>query len=193
MRRNFARHIANLPDARWVRRALKWQPVGRPDPGRRCSMWRTCLDNFARFRRWANWETAAMNNNMWNDAAHSELTLDSLLLSSPSPQAATPSHRCAQCRCRVAHDALGDHIAAFPRSGVLSLIDAGTVADTVWLLGWGNRSLVGHVHTDTTLYQHRHFASAFRSRLCASNPYTPYAAPNCRTSASNTLRPSSRT
>ena len=30
---NFALHAANLPNARWIKRALAWQPVGRPALG----------------------------------------------------------------------------------------------------------------------------------------------------------------
>ena len=65
---NFALHAANLPNTRWIKRALAWQPVGKLALGRPRNMWASCLETFARWKRWDSWETAALDNGLWNQS-----------------------------------------------------------------------------------------------------------------------------
>ena len=61
---HFAMHVAGLPRGRWIKRALEWRPKGRFAPGRPRTTWTTCLEKFARFKRWCDWATAASQGQM---------------------------------------------------------------------------------------------------------------------------------
>ena len=62
---HFAMHAASLPRGRWIKRALEWRPMGKFAPGRPRTTWTTCLEKFARFKRWCDWATAVSQGQMW--------------------------------------------------------------------------------------------------------------------------------
>ena len=52
---NLAHHVATLPEDRWVKRAMKWSPVGVRILGRPRNSWQTHLECFARFSGFDSW------------------------------------------------------------------------------------------------------------------------------------------
>lgn len=62
---NFAMYIASLPDNRWTKRFLKWNPPGRASVGRLRSIWDSKLQEFGRFIQFAPW-THVATNRQWS-------------------------------------------------------------------------------------------------------------------------------
>ena len=62
---NLAHYFALLPDHRWLKRVLHWNPCGRKRVGRPKHSWDSILGNFCRFKDLPSWEMAAMDQGLW--------------------------------------------------------------------------------------------------------------------------------
>ena len=61
-----AQHIASLPQERWIRRNLRWCPVGRHRTGRPHFHWESKLESYCRYKGLGRWIEAAMNRDVWD-------------------------------------------------------------------------------------------------------------------------------
>ena len=61
-----AQHIASLPQERWIRRILRWCPVGRHRTGRPHFHWESKLESYCRYKGLGRWIEAAMNRDVWD-------------------------------------------------------------------------------------------------------------------------------
>ena len=62
---SLAHYFALLPDRRWFKRVLHWNPCGRRRVGRPKHSWDNILANFCRFKDLPSWEMAAMDQEFW--------------------------------------------------------------------------------------------------------------------------------
>ena len=65
---NLAHYFALLPDHRWFKRVLHWNPCGRRRVGRPKNSWDTILENFCRLKGLPSWEVAAMDQDLWSSS-----------------------------------------------------------------------------------------------------------------------------
>ena len=65
---NLAHYFALLPDHRWFKRVLHWNPSGRRRVGRPNNSWDTILENFCRLKGLPSWEVAAMDQDLWSSS-----------------------------------------------------------------------------------------------------------------------------
>ena len=63
-----AHYFALLPDHRWFKRVLHWNPCGRRRVGRPKNSWDTILENFCRLKGLPSWEVAAMDQDLWSSS-----------------------------------------------------------------------------------------------------------------------------
>ena len=61
----FACYIMTLPQERWVRRMLYWQPFGRGPVGRPAINWTSKLEQFSRLKHWGDWKDVATDAEHW--------------------------------------------------------------------------------------------------------------------------------
>ena len=62
---NLAHYFALLPNHRWLKRVLHWNPCGRKRIGRPKHSWDSILANFCRLKDVPSWEIAAMDHDLW--------------------------------------------------------------------------------------------------------------------------------
>ena len=65
---NLAHYFALLPDHRWFKRVLHWNPCGWRRVGRPKNSWDTILENFCRLKGLPSWEVAAMDQDLWSSS-----------------------------------------------------------------------------------------------------------------------------
>ena len=66
---NFALHAANLPNTKWIKRALAWQPLGDllwVNPAKCGHLVSRHL--LAGKKRWDSWEATTLDNRLWNQS-----------------------------------------------------------------------------------------------------------------------------
>ena len=63
---NLAKHVASLPEHRWVQRLLSWHPFGTRRVGRPRNTWDSKLDAYCRYANLGYWRDAALDNTLWN-------------------------------------------------------------------------------------------------------------------------------
>ena len=63
---NLAKHVASLPEHRWVQRLLSWHPFGTRRVGRPRNTWDSKLDAYCRYANLGYWRDAALDDSLWN-------------------------------------------------------------------------------------------------------------------------------
>ena len=62
---NLAQYFATLPEHRWIKRVLAWQPQGHRRSGRPKYSWDTLITNFCRWKNLPSWEVSAIDVELW--------------------------------------------------------------------------------------------------------------------------------
>ena len=63
---SLAKHVASLPEHRWVQRLLSWHRFGTRRVGRPRNTWDSILDANCRYANLRYWRDAAFDNSLWN-------------------------------------------------------------------------------------------------------------------------------